>query len=117
MEHIMELKGKYAKLRDDLKIALAAGEAVENTFNFDGGTCNFDSPTLLLPRWKRELVEQAVREAGTRCFKSSSGWWNGAFVISPRTHSQGYPRTKNAEEVYKILKAAGYDASVYYQMD
>jgi len=40
------LKGKYAKLRHDLKKALEAGCAAEDANPDDGGTCNFDSSAL-----------------------------------------------------------------------
>ena len=76
-----------------------------------------DSPTLYLPRWKKELVEQAAKEAGTHCWKLSGDWWKGCYVICPRTHSQGYPRTKNAEAMNDHFNAVGYTGSVYYQMD
>ena len=41
------LTGKYAKLRDDLKAALAAGRTVEDDDPEDGGACNFDAASLL----------------------------------------------------------------------
>ena len=49
MEHVMELKGKYAKLRDDIETALMQGEIAEEVVyrqHGDGGTCNIDSPIL-----------------------------------------------------------------------
>lgn len=113
----MALTGKYAKLRDDLAEALLKGEIAEMVFGDDVGTCNFDSPTLLLPRWNTKLVEQAAMEAGTRCWKWTGSWGGGRFVISPHTHSQGYPRTRNAEAVSHYLKEAGYQAGMYYMMD
>lgn len=113
----MALTGKYAKLRDDIREALLKGEIAEEVSGDDIGTCNFDSPILYLPRWKKELVEQAAKEAGTRCWKLSGDWWKGCYVISPHTHSQGYPRTKNAEAMNDHFKAVGYTGSVYYQMD
>ena len=32
-------------------------------FGEDGGTCNFDSPSLLLPRWQEKKIKQAAKEA------------------------------------------------------
>ena len=62
------LTGKYAKLRDDLikarAIALEAAAQVE-----DGGTCNLDAPSLLLPRWQSAKVKQACEEAGGDYFR------------------------------------------------
>lgn len=116
----MALTGKYAQLRDAIQTALMQGEIAEEVVyrqHGDGGTCNFDSPTLYLPRWKRELVEQAAKEAGTHCWKLSGDWWKSCYIICPRTHSQGYPRTANAEAMNDYFKAAGYTGSVYYQMD
>ena len=115
-----QLKGKYAKLRDDIRKALILGEiaeAADYAKGGDGGTCNFDSATLYLPRWKQALVEQAAKEAGAHCWKLGYGFWKGFFLISPNTHSQGYPRTKNAEAMHDHFKSLGYTASVYYMMD
>ena len=114
-----QLKGKYAKLRDDIRKALILGEiaeAADYAKGGDGGTCNFDSATLYLPRWKQALVEQAAKEAGTRCWKWT-GWGGGRYVISPHTRCQGSPRTANAEAMCDHFNAVGYTGSVYYQMD
>lgn len=116
----MALTGKYAKLRDAIQTALMQGEIAEEVVyrqHGDGGTCNVDSPTLYLPRWKEELVERAAREAGTHCWKLSSPWWKSCYIICPHTYSRGYPRTANAEAMNDYFKAAGYTGSVYYQMD
>ena len=116
----MALTGKYAQLRDAIREAVLKGEVAEEVEwreRGDGGTCNFDSPVIYLPRWKKELVEQAAKEAGTRCWKLDYGFWKGCYVISPKTHSQGYPRTKNAEAMGAHFNAAGYTGGVYYMMD
>lgn len=116
----MALTGKYAQLRDAIREAVLKGEIAEEVEwreRGDGGTCNFDSPVIYLPRWKKELVKQAAKEAGAHCWKLGYGFWKGFFLISPKTHSQGYPRTKNAEAMYDHFKSLGYTASVYYQMD
>lgn len=110
------LTGKYAKLRDDLKTALAAGRAAEDADPEDGGTCNLDSSALLLPRWNAAKVEQAASEAGTGCFV-----WNlcgtKRFVFIPNTKGQGNARSRNAEAMTKALRALGYDAFDYCQID
>ena len=47
--HVPALTGKYQKLADDLKAAHAYGLA--HMGDDDGGTCNFDAPTLFLTGW------------------------------------------------------------------
>ena len=112
--HVPELTGKYKKLADDLKAALAYG--LEHMGDDDGGTCNFDAPALFLTDWKKKLVEAAARTAGVGCFE-----WeflnSKAYVFSVRGAGQGYTRTKAAEAMSHYLKEQGYEAMVYYQMD
>lgn len=110
------LTGKYAKLRDDLISALAAGRAAEDANPEDGGTCNFDSAALQLPYWNGAMVEQAAREAGTRCFVWAL-WGSKSFVFGPDTRAQGNARSRNAEAMAEALKRMGYVATMYYQMD
>jgi len=109
------LTGKYAKLRDDLKAAIAAGysaaAAVEDT-----GTCNLDAASLFLPRWNQKLVERAAKEAGTRCFS-----WHlfgcKRYVFNTPNVGQARKNEEAAEAMTKVLAAAGYDAFCYQQMD
>lgn len=110
------LTGKYAKLRDDLKAALAEGRAAEDASPEDGGTCNFDSPALDLPRWNAAKIQQAAKEAGSGCFIWSP-FGSRLFVFRPNTHAQGNARNCNAEAVSAALRRMGYDAFCYYQMD
>ena len=110
------LTGKYAKLRDDLRQALAAGRAAEKANPEDGGTCNFDAASIFLPRWNSAKVEQAAKEAGTNCFD----WilFGGRrYVFSPDSKAQANARSRNAEAMTKALKAMGYEAMDYCQAD
>ena len=52
--HVPDLTGKYKKLADDLKAALAYG--LEHMGTDDGGTSNFDAPTLTLPDWDKKQI-------------------------------------------------------------
>lgn len=112
--HTPELTGRYKKLAEDLKEALAYG--LEHAGTDDGGTCNFDSPTLYLPRWDRKKVEIAARVAGTGCFTWDS-FSKKCYVFSVPGVGQGYTRTNAAEAMSKFLESRGYDAGMYYQMD
>lgn len=107
------LTGKYAKLRDDLvkarAIALDAAAQVE-----DGGTCNLDAPSLLLPRWQSAKVKQACKEAGGDYFR----WgYSGRYVICLRLPGQAYKRETAAEAMTKALANMGYDALTYCAID
>lgn len=109
------LTGKYAKLRDDLLAAYAETEHLENTE--DGGTCNFDAPTLDLPRWNAEKIKQAAKEAGGSAFKWTWGGCTMGWVFSPRSSGQGNRRTRRAEAISAALKRRGYNAGMYCAMD
>lgn len=110
------LTGKYAKLRDDLIAALAAGRAAEEADPEDGGTCNLDATAVLLPRWNRALVKQAAEAAGTDCFNWDC-YGQHRFVFIPNSSGQANARCRNAEAMTAALSAAGYDAHTYQQMD
>lgn len=111
---VKEPRGKYKKLADDLKAAMEYGRAHAGTD--DGGTCNFDAPCIPAKGWKESLVKNAAREAGI----GASTWKLGsekAFVFSVPGVGQGYTRTRAAEAARDYLKAHGYPAGMYYQMD
>lgn len=110
------LTGRYAKLAADLKAACEYGKAHMGTD--DGGTCNFDSPTLYLPRWNKEKVKAAVKAAGLNSFEWTPFGRNRAFlVVSVPCAGQGYTRTNAAEAMSKRLGELGYDSGMYYQAD
>lgn len=86
----------------------------------DGGTCNFDSPTLdyrAMGMSKKKAVE-TIEQAGLRCFE-----WRGYYgsilglVICGMTAGQGNLRTEMAEAFNKSLKADGIASDMYYQCD
>lgn len=108
------LSGKYAKLRDDLKTALAATAYLEQTE--DGGTCNFDSPAMKLPRWNSKKIEQAAEEAGCGAWKWEL-WGNARWVIAFRSSGQANRRSRRADALVKALSGMGYDCTEYCAMD
>lgn len=108
------LTGRYAKLAADLKAAYEYGK--EHMGTDDGGTCNFDSPTLYLPRWNKEKVKAAVKAAGLRCFEWKP-YGRTFWTFSVPCAGQGYTRTNAAEAMSTYLGDLGYDAGMYYQAD
>lgn len=112
--HVPELTGKYKKLAEDLRNALAYGRANQGTD--DGGSSNFDAPAVSLPGWDKALVEAAAKTAGTMCFEWQLGR-STSYLFSIPGVGQGYTRTKAAEAMSGYMAAQGYDAGMYYQMD
>lgn len=113
---LAEAEAVYAALRDALREALRVGRAAEDADPEDGGTCNFDSAALHLPRWNAALVRRAAQEAGTSCHSwqlGSSRLW----VFVPNSSAQANARSRNAEAMTRALAAMGYDAVDYSQMD
>lgn len=92
--------------------AIAAGAANPE----DGGTCNFDTPTVFFGRTSRTKVEAAAKAAGITVHYFS---WMGrtACWINVRMDGQANLRSRMAEAADKVLKAAGLKAVMYYQMD
>ena len=107
---------KYEALTEALKKAVAAGQEAIDRNPEDGGTCNFDAPAIALPRWKEEEVKAAARAAGVGCF-TWKFYPEKLFVFPLRIGGQGNSRTRAAEAAERSLKADGYNATMYYQMD
>lgn len=108
------LTGKYKKLSKDLKTALI--EAKRADTGEDGGTCNFDAPAIIAPRWREDKVIQAAKEAGTTAFK----WdWFGQtkYVFGVPTNAQGNRRTRVAGAMNYALMNLGYETLLYCAMD
>lgn len=110
----VKLSGKYLRLVDDLKAAAEAAEAFKDYD--DGGTSNFDDLMLSLPRFEEIKIKAAAKRAGLtasagRCMKQK------IYRILPPHGGQGFRRTKQAEAMAEVMRARGYEASVWYQMD
>ena len=108
------LTGKYAKLRDDLRKVYEIGKAAAAQVE-DGGACNLDAPSLLLPRWQSAKIEQACKEAGCGCFEWKC--FNRRWVICFHIPGQAYKRETAAEVMTKALADMGYDALTYCAID
>lgn len=108
-----ELKGRYAKLRDDLKKAVEAGREVD--FGEDGGTCNFDAPSIG-GRWIMSKIKQAAKEAGTGVFKWEL-YGGSRYVFSTPTGAQGNRNCRVSAAMCESLRESGYDVIEYCAMD
>lgn len=107
---------KVNKLVDVLKcanfIAIEAGQNEE-----DGGTCNFDTPTIKLDRWTEEEIKEASELSGVTIGEKLGGWHKGYRFIFIKMDGQANRRTRMAEAAKKFIALSGYDVSMYYQMD
>lgn len=116
MKVTKELLADLFRKAEAAALAADPGDGLQN----DGGTCNFDTPVLRLPRVRAVVVEAAAAEAGVNVSRSS--WLGGpAWFIGVTTKGQADRRTKMAEAAYRVLKAAEIPgvlhASFYQQMD
>lgn len=107
------LSTKYAKLRGDLIVAMEAGKRAEAEAGPDRGTCNFDSPVVVLRGFQNKRVLKVMEDSGIYAFKVGTS----TYEMSPHTQCQGIPRTKNAEAIRDKLKELGYESYVRYMMD
>jgi hypothetical protein len=105
---------KYEQLTNALLKAVEAAKRYANTE--DGGTCNFDSPAISYRGMKKSLVEKAIEAAGLRSYEWKL-FGEKMLVICGGCYGQGNCRTRMAEAMTGSLKASGYAAMTYYQMD
>lgn len=113
---------KAEKAKNTLIEALksARAEAEKHINDEDGGTCNFDTALLKRPDGiTKAAFAEAIEAAGLRCSydnsRTSAG--QGFYHIYGYQSGQGERRTAMAETFAKWMKAYGYSADVYYQMD
>lgn len=96
--------------------AKLAGEANPD----DGGTCNFDSVVIRLPRWTPEEIAQ-VHEGTTARISDHvlSGWFRGYRFVTTTTGGQGALRSRMMGAALESLKAETPEIDVrgYYQAD
>lgn len=101
-------------IKASAKAAVKAAKAVAG--GEDGGTCNFDAPMIPATKWNQKLIELSAKEAGIRVFDTRI-CRHKYYIFSIPFCGQGNARTRQAEAMAQTMKAAGYDASVFYQID
>jgi hypothetical protein len=109
------MNSKVQNLVNALKKSNEAALKLKDTE--DGGSCNFDSPIIKLPRWKESEIKEASEESGVDIGDQLSGWHKGYRFVGTVKYGQANCRTRMAEAAKKSLEADGYDVSMYYQMD
>lgn len=109
---------KYEKLTADLKAAYkTALKACKDTD--EGGTMNFDSPGLYLPRWNTRQTEAAVKAAGFSAIKWEERYLGkpGFYMIAVNFGGVGNRNSEGAEAMTAALAALGYDTFCYCESD
>ncbi|OZV12289.1 hypothetical protein CIW83_09320 [Tissierella sp. P1] len=103
----------YKKLTEDLiQARLAAEKAAEGE---DGGTANLDTMTIKLPRANEKKVIEAVKKAGLYT-RGRRDWLGPRYFISG-PGGQGNSNTRAVEAMTKVMREAGWNVLIYYQMD
>ena len=108
---------KMRALIDALKLACDAARAAREEDDEDGGTCNFDSPALNLPHWRSADIEACAKAAGLTVHDwrvYNLKYW--VFSV-PGPCGQANLRSRMAEAMTASLKASGFDALEYCQLD
>ena len=95
-------------------LLIAYSEALKLKDVDDGGTCNFDTPTLkLTSEWKEADVNEAFKLTGLRPYKVDEDYYH----VLGAVEGQGFRRTAMAQAFRDCLVELGYNSHVYYQMD
>ena len=107
---------KYEEITNALLKAKEVAQEFINTE--DGGTCNFDSPTIDYREMhlQKSKVIEAIEAAGLRCFEWNL-YKNIKLVVCGIGSGQGNRKTRMAEAAYNSLKKDGISTGMYYQMD
>lgn len=107
-----ENETKFERLVRCLRLATWMAETYRN--EPDGGTCNFDAPTLDYKAYgtTKAKAKEAVEAVGLHCRD-----WYGHLVITGFQRGQGALHTDMAEAFSAMLDAQGIPTGMYYQMD
>ena len=100
-------------------IEVATGAALRFKDAEDGGTCNLDSPVIMLPDGIKARDTRDLKDAYGRPLieKVGGGIWKGWYFVNVPLYGQANRRTKMAEAASKSLEESGIRSSMYYQMD
>ena len=90
--------------------AIIKGKEYENN---DGGSCNLDTPMVVVPRG---IKTRQVKDSNGRELLGC-GWGAGLYTVRVPLWGQGYQRTAMAEAARDRLVELGYTSYVRYVMD
>ena len=114
MKETIKTKTELNELNNALINAVNAAAMLDDTE--DGGTCNLDMVTLKIKMPKKFIQYISVKlEKMYVCVWGRL--WRGYYLVDIPLSGQGNRRTRMAEAACGSLRAAGYDAQVYYQCD
>ena len=114
MKDTIRTKTELNELNQALINAVNSAAMLDDTE--DGGTSNFDMVTL-----KIKIPKKFIQYISVKLEKMyARDWgrlWRGYYLVDIPLSGQGYRRTRMAEAACGSLRAAGYDAQMYYQCD
>lgn len=114
MKEAIKTKTELNALNRALVLAtLAASEFADAE---DGGTCNLDMVTLKI-KIPKKLTQYISVKLEKMLARDWGRLWKGYYLVDIPLSGQGNRRTRMAEAACSSLRAAGYDAQVYYQCD
>ena len=110
----VKTKAQLVAFNEALQRANKAAQRYADTE--DGGTCNLDMVTLKI-KIPKKLTQYISVKLEKMYARDWGRLWKGYYLVDIPLSGQGNRRTRMAEAACGSLRAAGYDADVYYQCD
>ncbi len=113
---------KIAAHRADKSPAGGAHEPGTTHIDWDGGTCNFDSPFVDLSEYPKKKISgflsQISEKTGVKLDPVyNQRFYKGCYFVRIRLNGQAMNRTRMAEAAADAITSAGMKGSVYYHAD
>lgn len=120
----LEMKSKMIAALVQAKLAalsmnkLGPAATSQDYMDFDGGSCNFDSPVLKIAGFSKQDLQEVSKASGVEIGdKLSSRMWKGYAFVQVPLYGQAMNRTRMAEAAQDELEKWGLESAMYYQMD
>ena len=114
MKDTIRTKGELNELNQALINAVNTAAMLDDTE--DGGTCNFDMVTLKI-KIPKKFIQYIYVKLEKMYARDGGRLWKGYYLVDIPLSGQGNRRTRMAEAACESLKAAGYNAMMFYQCD
>lgn len=100
-----------------LNKANEAAKAAKAENDYDGGTCNLDSPTLFFDNTVRDSRVQKIAALAGIGLDKTKWFKRRCYFVRTAIDGQGSLRSRMAESACKVLREAGLDAMMFYHAD